>query len=166
MVHMAYFWPQMVTWSDILVALDVYPRPTNASTQCCCAFLSIVTNGFRTFVVFTIGLFLYHRSLVTDFRPCLVVWVYGVVAPSWSLMGETRGDGWAKPGSGWKCTMRFCWLGARGAWKQENITGWYTLIKEGGRSKNPEGKNRKNRKWFSRLSQDWYIICDNNVVLF
>ena len=36
--------------------------------------------------------------------------------------------GWAKPGSGWKCTMRFCWLGARGAWKQENITGWYTLI--------------------------------------
>ena len=69
MVHMAFFLLQMVTWSDILVALDVYPRPTNASTQCCCAFLSIVNNGFRMFVVFTIDLFAYHGSLASDFRP-------------------------------------------------------------------------------------------------
>ena len=82
MVHVSFFVPQMVTWSDFLVALDVYPRPTNASTQCCCAFFSIVTNGFRTFVVFTIDLFLYHGSLVTDVRPSLVVWVYGAVVPS------------------------------------------------------------------------------------
>ena len=82
MVHVSFFVPQMVTWSDFLVALDVYPRPTSASTQCCCAFLSIVINGFRTFVVFTIDLFLYHGSLVTDVRPCLVVWVYGAVVPS------------------------------------------------------------------------------------
>ena len=94
MVHGAYFRPQMVTWSHILVALDVYPRPINASTECCCAFLSIVTNGFRTVVVFTIGLFLYHGSLVTDFRPCLVVWVYGVVAPSWSWWEKLEGMDW------------------------------------------------------------------------
>ena len=114
MVHGACFRPQMVTWSHILVALDVYPRPTNASTQCCCAFLSIVTNGFRTFVVFTIGLFLYHGSLVTDFRPCLVVWVYGVVAPSWSLMGETRGDGWQKTGRWLKIFCVACHRGRIG----------------------------------------------------
>ena len=73
---------QMVTWSDILGALDVYPRPTNASTQCCCAFLSIVNNGFRMFVVFTIDLFAYHGSLVSEFRLGLVLWVGGEVVPS------------------------------------------------------------------------------------
>ena len=93
MVHMAYFLPQMVTWSDILVALDVYPRPTNASTQCCCAFLSIVSNGFRMFVVFTIDLFAYHGSLASDFRLSLVVWVGGVVVPPSSLMKKHEGTG-------------------------------------------------------------------------
>ena len=93
MVHMAFFLPQMVTWSDILVALDVYPRPTNASTQCCCAFLSIVTNGFRMFVVFTIDLFAYHGSLASDFRLSLVVWVGGVVVPSSSLIKKHEGTG-------------------------------------------------------------------------
>jgi hypothetical protein len=102
MVYVAYFRPQMVTWSDILVALDVYPRPTNASTICCCAFLSIVTNGFRMFVVFTIDLFAYHGSLVTDFRPCLVVWVGGVVVPSSSLMKKHEGSG---SGSEWKAPL-------------------------------------------------------------
>ena len=93
MVHMAYFLPQMVTWSDILVALDVYPRPTNASTQCCCAFLSIVSNGFRMFVVFTIDLFAYYGSLASDFRLSLVVWVGGVVVPSSSLIKKHEGTG-------------------------------------------------------------------------
>ena len=93
MVHMAYFLPQMVTWSDILVALDVYPRPTNASTQCCCAFLSIVINGFRMFVVFTIDLFAYHGSLASDFRRSLVVWVGGVVVPPSSLIKKHEGTG-------------------------------------------------------------------------
>ena len=83
----------MVTWSDILVALGVYPRPTNASTQCCCAFLSIVINGFRMFVVFTIDLFAYHGSLASDFRLSLVVWVGGVVVPPSSLMKKHEGTG-------------------------------------------------------------------------
>ena len=98
MVHMAFFFAtdgHMVRYSGSTWCLSTTrdPRPTNASTQCCCAFLSIVINGFRMFVVFTIDLFAYHGSLASDFRLSLVVWVGGVVVPSSSLMKKHEGTG-------------------------------------------------------------------------